>query len=46
MKSTVGMLGKKGRSFHAGERGRDLQDPGATSCWLIFKTLAETLETL
>lgn len=43
MKSTVNMVGLKGRGFHAGERGMGLQDPGATSAFLLFRTIHETV---
>ena len=45
MKSTIAMVGKKGRSFHAGERGTGHQDPGATSAYLLFKSIADTIKT-
>lgn len=45
MKSTAGMLGKKGRGFHAGERGLGHQDPGATSCYLLLKSVMETISS-
>ncbi len=44
MKSTIDMVGKKGRSFHAGERGTGHQDPGATSAYLLLKSIRETLK--
>lgn len=43
MKATTDMVGKKGRSFHAGERGTGHQDPGATSCFLLLKSICETI---
>jgi dihydroxyacetone kinase-like protein len=43
MKATAGMIGVKGRGFHAGERGLGHQDPGATSCRLLLGCIAETL---
>jgi phosphoenolpyruvate---glycerone phosphotransferase subunit DhaL len=45
MESTINMVGKKGRSFHAGERGTGHQDPGATSAYLLLKSIWETLKT-
>lgn len=45
MKSTVNMVGLKGRGFHAGERGMGLQDPGATSAYLLFKSIYETIRS-
>lgn len=43
MRSTADMVGRKGRGFHAGERGIGLQDPGATSAYLLFKSVYETI---
>ena len=42
MKSTIPMLAAKGRASYLGERSIGHQDPGATSSWLILKTLADT----
>lgn len=44
MKSTANMLGRKGRGFHAGERGMGLQDPGATSAFLLLESVYETIK--
>ena len=44
MKSTIDLVGKKGRSFHAGERGTGHQDPGATSAYLLLRSILETLK--
>lgn len=44
MKNTVDMVAKKGRASYLGERSIGHQDPGATSSYLIVKTLLETLE--
>lgn len=44
-RSTASMVGKKGRGFHAGERGVGHQDPGATSAYLLLKSVYETLKT-
>lgn len=44
MKATTPMLATKGRASYLGERSIGHQDPGATSSWLILKTLAETCE--
>ena len=43
MKATIPMLATKGRASYLGERSIGHQDPGATSSWLILKTLADTL---
>ena len=42
MKSTIPMLATKGRASYLSERSIGHQDPGATSSWLILKTLADT----
>lgn len=44
MKATIPMLATKGRASYLGERSIGHQDPGATSSWLILKTLADTCE--
>lgn len=44
MKATIPMLATKGRASYLGERSIGHQDPGATSFWLLFKTLAETID--
>lgn len=44
-RSTADMVGRKGRGFHAGERGVGHQDPGATSAYLLLKSVYETLKT-
>jgi len=41
-KATIPMLATKGRASYLGERSIGHQDPGATSSWLILKTLADT----
>lgn len=41
MKATIPMIAKKGRASYLGERSRGHQDPGATSTYLIVKTLYE-----
>lgn len=40
MKSTIPMLATKGRASYLGERSINHQDPGATSSWLLLKTLS------
>jgi dihydroxyacetone kinase-like protein len=45
MKDTIPMLAKKGRASYVGERSIGHQDPGATSSYLILKTLTETIES-
>jgi dihydroxyacetone kinase-like protein len=44
MKATIPMLATKGRASYLGERSIGHQDPGATSSWLMLKTLADTCE--
>jgi dihydroxyacetone kinase-like protein len=41
MKDTIPMLAKKGRASYLGERSIGHQDPGATSSYLLIKTMAE-----
>ncbi|MCB8966100.1 MAG: dihydroxyacetone kinase subunit DhaL [Chloroflexota bacterium] len=43
MKDTIPMQAKKGRASYLGERSIGHQDPGATSSYLILKTLLDTL---
>lgn len=45
MVDTIPMLAKKGRASYVGERSIGHQDPGATSSYLILKTLMETVES-
>jgi dihydroxyacetone kinase-like protein len=41
MKATIPLVATKGRASYLGERSIGHQDPGATSSWLILKTLAD-----
>jgi dihydroxyacetone kinase-like protein len=41
MKATIPLVATKGRASYLGERSVGHQDPGATSSWLILKSLAE-----
>ena len=41
MKATIPMVARKGRASYLGERSRDHQDPGATSTWLLVRTLSD-----
>jgi dihydroxyacetone kinase-like protein len=43
MKDTIPMLAKKGRASYLGERSIGHQDPGATSSYLILKTLLDVV---
>lgn len=43
MKNTIPLVAKKGRASYLGDRSVGHQDPGATSCYLILKTLLETI---
>jgi dihydroxyacetone kinase-like protein len=45
MKATIPMQAKKGRASYLGERSIGHQDPGATSSYLMLRTLLETLES-
>jgi dihydroxyacetone kinase-like protein len=41
MKATIPLLATKGRASYLGERSIGHQDPGATSSWLILRSLAD-----
>ena len=41
MSSTTAMQARKGRASYLGARSVGHQDPGATSTWLVFRSLAE-----
>ena len=43
MKATSPMLATKGRASYLGERSIGHQDPGATSSWLILRSLTEVV---
>ncbi|HCJ32890.1 MAG TPA: dihydroxyacetone kinase, partial [Ktedonobacter sp.] len=43
MKATIPLHATKGRASYLGERSIGHQDPGATSSWLILRSLAETV---
>lgn len=45
MNDTTPMLAKKGRASYLGERSIGHQDPGATSSYLMLKSLLTTLES-
>ncbi|WP_437784079.1 dihydroxyacetone kinase subunit DhaL [Sorangium sp. So ce1097] len=40
--ATVPLIARKGRASYLGERSAGHQDPGATSSWLLLRTLAAT----
>ncbi|GAC1511324.1 MAG: dihydroxyacetone kinase subunit DhaL [Chloroflexota bacterium] len=46
MKSTIPLVARKGRASYLGERSVGHQDPGATSSFLFFHTLLETLRAV
>ena len=46
MKATIPLLATKGRASYLGERSVGHQDPGATSSWLILRSLAETCQEM
>ena len=46
MEATRDMIGKKGRGYHAGERGLGHQDPGATSAYLLLKCIRDKVAEL
>jgi phosphoenolpyruvate---glycerone phosphotransferase subunit DhaL len=41
MKATIPLMATRGRASYLGERSIGHQDPGATSSWLILKTLSD-----
>ena len=43
MKDTIPLVAKKGRASYLGDRSANHPDPGATSTYLILKTLLETV---
>ncbi len=45
-KETENMVAKIGRASRLGERSRGVLDAGATSCYLLLKSIAETMEGL
>ncbi|MGB9755306.1 MAG: dihydroxyacetone kinase subunit DhaL [Desulfurella sp.] len=44
MKNTTPLIARKGRASYLGPRSANHQDPGATSSYLFFKALFESLE--
>jgi dihydroxyacetone kinase-like protein len=44
MKDTIPMLAKKGRASYLGERSIGHQDPGATSSYLLMRTMAGVVQ--
>jgi dihydroxyacetone kinase-like protein len=42
-KATVPLVATKGRASYLGEKSIGHQDPGATSTWLLFRALAESV---
>jgi dihydroxyacetone kinase-like protein len=42
MNATTPLVARKGRASYLGERSAGHQDPGATSSWLLLKTVADT----
>ena len=43
---TIPMIARKGRASYLGERSAGHQDPGATSAWLLFSSLAKVVPPL
>jgi dihydroxyacetone kinase, phosphoprotein-dependent, L subunit len=41
--ATIPLVARKGRASYLGERSVGHQDPGATSSWLLLKTLSEVV---
>lgn len=46
MKATIPLLATKGRASYLGERSIGHQDPGATSSWLILRSLAKVCQNM
>jgi dihydroxyacetone kinase-like protein len=44
MRSTTAMQARKGRASYLGPRSVGHQDPGATSTWLVFRSLARVTQ--
>ncbi len=44
MKDTIPMIAKKGRASYLGDRSIGHQDPGATSCYLMLKSLCDSYQ--
>ena len=44
MKNTIPLVAKKGRASYLGDRSAHHQDPGATSSYLILKTLLDVVD--
>ena len=42
MKATIPWVARKGRASYLGERSAGHQDPGATSSYLLVKTVADS----
>jgi len=45
-KSTKDLVAKIGRASRLGERSRGTVDAGATSCYLMLKSIGETMKEL
>ena len=43
-RDTIPLVARKGRASYLGERSVGHQDPGATSSWLLLRSLAEAVE--
>jgi dihydroxyacetone kinase-like protein len=44
--STIDMVAKVGRASRLGERSRGVLDPGATSCFLLLRSMGRTMQEL
>jgi dihydroxyacetone kinase-like protein len=44
--STEGMVAKIGRASRLGERSRGVLDAGATSCWLLLNSMADSIQSM
>jgi dihydroxyacetone kinase-like protein len=45
MKNTIPLVARKGRASYLGDRSANHQDPGATSTYLMLKTLLDTVSS-
>ncbi len=46
MKDTIPMIARKGRASYLGDRSIGHQDPGATSCYLMLKSLSDSYSSI
>ena len=44
--STRDLVARVGRASRLGERSRGVLDAGATSCWLLLRAMADSMQAL